>query len=109
MRRLMVGLGVAVVAGSIFFGLTTGVASADNAGGGTEWTCDDPVGAAEGVFCDPDDWNLIGPAADQVQPVGLNANEQGLNNGFLAHPEFGAFVAIVHNPLCPFHGVEATP
>ena len=43
-------MGVAVVAGSIFFGLTTGVASADNAGGGTEWTCDDPAGAAEGEF-----------------------------------------------------------
>ena len=108
MRRLMVGLVVAVVAGGIFFGLTTGVAFADH-GGGTEWTCDDAGGAAEGAFCDPSDWNPIGPAAAQIQPVGRNININGLNHGFLAHPEFGAFVAIINNPLCPFHGVEVTP
>ena len=108
MRRLIVGLGVVVVAGGLFFGVTTGVAFTDHSGG-TEWTCDDAAGAAEGAFCEPEAWNPIGPAADQVAPVGRNIAEQGLENGFLAHTEFGAFVAIVHNPLCPFHGVEATP
>ena len=108
MRRLIVGLGAAVVAGTLFFGLASGVAFADH-GGGTEWTCDDAGGAAEGAFCEPDDWNPIGPAADQLQPVGLHINDNGLQNGFLAHTEFGAFANIVRNPLCPFHGVETTP
>ena len=108
MKKLAILAMAAVAAGALFFALSTGAAFADHSGG-TEWTCDDPGGAEEGVFCDPGDWNPIGPAADQVAPVGRNINEQGLNNGFLAHPGFGAFVAIVNNPLCPFHGVEATP
>ncbi len=105
----MVGLGVAIVAGSLFFALTTGVAFAEH-GGGTEWTCDDAAGAEEGTPCEPGDRNPIGPAADQaLAPVGRNISGQGLQNGFLAHPDFGAFIGIQHNPLCPFHGVEATP
>ena len=108
MRRLMTALAVAIVAGGLFFALSSGVAFADH-GGGTEWTCDDAAGAADGSFCDPGDWNPIGPAADQIAPVGRNINSNGLNNGFLAHTAFGAFVAITHNPLCPFHGVETTP
>ncbi len=109
MKKLAILAMAAVAAGALFLALSTGAAFADNAGGGTEWTCDDPAGAEAGAFCAPEDRTAIGPAADQVAPVGRNINEQGLNNGFLAHTGFGAFVAIVNNPLCPFHGVEATP
>ena len=95
------------VAGGLFFGLTTGVAFADHSGG-TEWTCNDEAGAAEGEFCG--DRNAIGPAAEHaLAPVGRNISDQGLQNGYEPRPDSGANIAIQHNPLCPFHGVEATP
>ncbi len=92
----------------VFSMLGAGIAFADHTGG-TEWTCDDAAGALEGNGCAPDDRDAIGPAADKaLAPVGRNIAPEGGENGF-QNENSNAFVAIVNNPLCPFHGVEESP
>ncbi len=82
---------------------SAGAALADHTGG-TQWTCNDGA-TVDGELCE--NRTPIGPAAQQIGPVGRNIADPARANiatgGGTTPSNF--LVAINHNPLCPFHGV----
>jgi hypothetical protein len=111
LRRLTVLFGVI----GLVMAFNVGTAFADHTGG-TEWTCDDPLNAPAGESCGgpTNTHDPIGPAAENAfAPVGSHLlsptapGNPGSVNG-IQNPNGNAAIALINNPLCPLHGVEAS-
>jgi hypothetical protein len=111
LRRLTVLFGVI----GLVMAFNVGTAFADQTGG-TEWTCDDPANALAGESCGgpTNDQDLIGPAAENAfAPVGSHLlsptapGNPGSVHGIM-NEKSNAQTALINNPLCPLHGVEAS-
>ena len=104
LRRLIVFAGVL----GMVMALNVGVAFATNTGSGTEWTCKDTAGAAEGTLCGFPDREPVGQAAENtLAPVGSKIFAGGKGSD-AARAALTDHAQLVNNPLCPLHEVVDT-